>query len=148
MKINKYIKVFLVKKTIVALVLVFLAFSTKFSMGQCTGTSTGGCGITSEYVNDFVITDISSNTTLASHTGSNCSANGYGDYTNLTEAKLKQNKMYKWEAVFGTSGMYLAIWIDFDDNGSYASTELIYNAQSSFGSSGQDILLFHKELNL
>lgn len=69
----------------------------------------------------FILNTINNNTT--------CSAGGYGDYTNLS-TQLQQGTSYNLQIQSGYSGQSATVWIDFNDNFTFESSEMIITDES------------------
>ena len=129
MKTDLYSSLTVLKKSLVALSFLGITFGTQTSNAQCpTTSSTGGCNITADYINDF-------NLTYIRQAETNCSANGYFDYDddyNDTLADFNQNTSYPYTIEFGTTqNMHLAIWIDFNDDISFSADEIVFRTTNN-----------------
>ncbi len=119
--------------------LLFMGFllGIPSAMAQyCVPSYSSGCYL-GDYIDDFIITD-NSNNTILSHLGTGCSTNDYGDYTGNTalQFQLDKNTTYNFEASFGTSSDYLAIWIDLNNDGDFSdSGEMLFQSTSGGSSS-------------
>jgi len=89
-----------------------------------------------ENINDFVMEDAG-----IEHYASGCSNNAYGDFTsnNYLLGTLQAGQTYPFTITHEAENMFVKIWIDLNDNGSFEDEgELLFSSGSS-GSSYQTI---------
>ncbi|MCF8372484.1 MAG: T9SS type A sorting domain-containing protein [Bacteroidales bacterium] len=82
----------------------------------CVPTYTYDCSYGDE-IDDFILNTIN-------QTGTGCSTAGYADYTNLSTSLLVGNT-YTLQASTNYSNQYLSVWIDFNNNAVFESTERV-----------------------
>ena len=93
---------------------------------------TFGTGCTSgDMIEDFILEDQSGNL-LINHLNSGCSPNGYGDYTNDSSltATLIGGQTYNFTSTANFSSQQMKIWIDFNKDGVFDSSEIVYQSTS------------------
>lgn len=95
-----------------------LGFFTNLQAQYCTPTFSGGCG-TGEEIESFEIPDAE-----FTHLNTGCSTAGYGDYTS-TIITFAEGVNYDYSVSFITAFQSLKIWIDFNDDEVFDTSELI-----------------------
>ncbi|MFY7889037.1 MAG: GEVED domain-containing protein [Spirosomataceae bacterium] len=102
----------------------------------CGPQYSNGCLVNANITN-FSITN-SNGTTLLSNLGSGCSANNFGDYTNLSPASVKAGTTYNFtmNTALSSAGYYfpehVGIWIDANQNNSYSDAgELVFQSSGT-----------------
>jgi hypothetical protein len=88
----------------------------------CVPVSTYGCG-SQDDINSFSLTGENSTNITDLNTG--CSTNAYVDNTALPAVNLGKGTSYSASISSEYSGDYAAIWIDFNNNNTFESTELV-----------------------
>ena len=140
MKTDLYKSLTVLKKSLFALCFLSLAFGTQtaFSQAPCTAPHTGGCGISRDFINNFKIYHKQA---TYSHSNTECSSGSYFDFGDPANSPayqgddfvLQQNTSYPWEARFGdATNIYMGIWIDFDNDASFSSSENVYLSNQAF----------------
>lgn len=82
-------------------------------------------------INDFVLTGSGIN-----HTGTGCSAAGYGDYTSTPglTGNLESTVTYNFSTTHNYPSQHLKIWIDFNNDFTFDNgTELLFSSTTSAG---------------
>src|SRR5690606_34371464 len=104
----------------------------------CIPTYSSGCSSFGDDVNDFVRSG-SGGATIISHIGSGCSSSAYGDFTtdpNLV-GTLVSGGTYNLNITSNYASEYFSVWIDLNQNGSFADAgEHVYASTTSTPASG------------
>lgn len=106
------------------------------TIAYCTPTYVTGC-TANDRITNFILETISNNS------GTTCSTSprGYSDYTTLS-TNLTQGVTYAGSVSIASGGVAgVAIWIDFNDSGTFESGERVYATSGTFtsGSSNNTI---------
>ncbi len=98
------------------------SFTTGEEAGYCI-PPTSDCDEWEDKIDDFYMEDLI-------HENSDCSSNGYGDFTDGTfTTNLVQGANVTWSANYGSQDV-LGIWIDFNDDGTFNETdEFVYHTE-------------------
>ncbi len=101
------------------------SFTTAAPPPNCVPTTTTGCG-SSDRISLFRLKGESSE--LLINSGAACNATAYVDTTDHPVViDLARGKTYWGQTLAGTTGDYLTLWLDANDNGIYESSERIMN---------------------
>src|SRR6266480_4316236 len=74
-----------------------------------------GCSNYGDDINDISVGSIN-------QTATGCGANGYSDFTNLS-SDFEQGSTYTLQVATQDYGNVISMWIDFNDDGTFASSE-------------------------
>jgi len=86
-------------------------------------------GTTYGYIKDFSTSEAVVNIT---NNGSGQSVGGYGNYTATDTVKVTTNSSFDFSiAIETTIGSGVAIWVDWDNNGTFAPTERVFNTTAT-----------------
>src|SRR5687767_13603086 len=110
-------------KRIFTLLILSLVFVRGNSQCNTTYQVANDCASWGDQIDSFTLNSI------ASSGSSGCSTNGYGAFTSPVW-NLQKGGIYSFAALVGsgTEDQGFAIWIDLDNNGVYASAEMLYSA--------------------
>lgn len=117
------------------------SFTVQSAPAICTPLTTSGCTV-SDRIDIFRLKGESSQIDI--NTGITCSSNSYVDSTDYaTVIDLARGKTYWGQIKAGTTGDYVTIWLDANDNGQFENTErLINNIPVLSTGTGTNINLF------
>lgn len=102
----------------------------------CIPSFTYPCS-SNDYIDNFSLSG--ENNTSIADIGTGCSTGNYDDQTTQAPVDLLPTSTYIINISSGTSGDYCAVWIDFDDDGSFQGSEKVgYSGSISTSSSGTD----------
>lgn len=96
------------------------------------------CLCPATYNNDCILNNEITNVSIGSlNNTSGCSANGYVFYNNLTVPNLAKSVSYSVSVTMGSDpDQYTGVWIDFDRNATFESTEFVGGNNINAGSNG------------
>ena len=117
------------------------SFTVQSAPAICTPLTTSGCTL-SDRIDIFRLKGESSQINI--NTGTTCFSNSYVDSTDYsTVIDLARGKTYWGQIKAGTTGDYVTIWLDANDNGLFENSErLINNLPVLSTGSGTNINLF------
>jgi len=101
---------------------VTLTSSSTSSTPYCTPTVTSSDG--SDYINNFSFAGIT-------HNGSGQSSGQYGDFTGTYSANVTAGTSYSISLQAGSSAQTFKVWIDYDQNGVFEASEVVFFTSSS-----------------
>jgi len=131
MKFKKFNGDFNLRKYVVSFLFIILCFSilNKLNAQYCTPSF----GLPGSYITSFTTDGALVNITNPS---GGQSSNGYGDFTGTHTLKIEPGETFTFEAQFagGTGKARFSIWIDWDDDGEFQTTERVYGP-STFATS-------------
>jgi GEVED domain/Secretion system C-terminal sorting domain/Fibronectin type III domain len=116
------------------------SFTTAAAPSNCVPFTTTGCG-SSDRIDLFRLKGESSELNI--NTGTTCPANAYTDTTDhAVVIDLARGKSYWGQVTAGTSGDYLTLWLDANDNGLFENTERLMNNLALNNANPTNISLF------
>lgn len=101
-----------------------LAITATFS--YCIPTYGDGC-VWGDDIDDFIMAGAG-----ISHLASDCSTGAYGDFTAdpTLQGSVQLGVSYDFSATHNFGGQFLKIWIDFDNNGLFEESELLFTSST------------------
>ncbi len=128
----------LISLQILLLLSLVMIFNTNsYAQTYCTPTFTTGCA--DDMINDFSIDG--DNGTFIHDLATGCSAIAYDDKTSLAAVDLTPSVSYITTISSGTSGDNCAIWIDFDDDGIFQTSELVGTSSTGITTFGSSVVI-------
>ena len=105
---------------------ILLSFWQLSAQTYCTPAFASGCA-GGDMIDDFTVASAG-----FSHTATGCSANAYEDFSATQTLTVQPALVYNFLVKHGYSGQYVAIWADFNNDGTFdPTTELIGSGQSA-----------------
>lgn len=124
----------------ILLLLAIFAFSSKniYAQTYCTPTFSTGC-TDDDFIEDFSIDG--DNGTSIYDLGTGCSTGSYDDKTSLPAVDLTPSVSYITTVSAGTTGNNCAIWIDFDDDEIFQSSEMVGFSTTGITEFGSSVVI-------
>ncbi|MBW8360174.1 MAG: fibronectin type III domain-containing protein [Weeksellaceae bacterium] len=105
---------------------ILLSFWQLSAQTYCTPAFASGCA-GGDLIDDFTVASAG-----FSHTATGCSANAYEDFSATQTLTVQPSLVYNFLVTHGYSGQYVAMWADFNNDGTFdPTTELIGSGQSA-----------------